>query len=392
MIFTEENDICYALNMNNRTARISNSPDASGDIIIPFSIKHQSFEFIITSISESAFKNNVKIKSISFSSNSQLLLIENEAFSHSSLQYITIPSHTSQLGERVFEYCNDLITVGFSDNSELIIISKETFSNSSIQNLTIPSKVEQLKEGWCDNTTKLTNVTIEAGNKHFSYYQNSKQIIVGKSDPKSDTFDSLVFVSRDIEQITIPDSIIYINSFSFSGCLTLKSITFSEGSELQMIDKNSFSNSTVEFLSIPSKVVELKEGWCHRTPRLNKVDISPLNENFAYLDHDQKMIVGKSRTNDGCFDILIFACRDMIRVIIPAYVRRISAFAFASCKRLKTVGLSEDSELFSIGEKAFANSSLESIFIPAFVSIIEKCTFLGCENLRTVKFSINSQL
>ena len=47
-------------------------------------------------------------------------------------------------------------------------------------------------------------------------------------------------------------------------CDQLKIVEIPDDSKLQMIDKYAFSWSAIESIKIPSKLVELKEGWCHQ--------------------------------------------------------------------------------------------------------------------------------
>lgn len=60
----EQFDIFYAINKEDLTALVINSPNARGDVLIPFLIKHDSQEFKIIGIYKESFKNNNKIKSI----------------------------------------------------------------------------------------------------------------------------------------------------------------------------------------------------------------------------------------------------------------------------------------------------------------------------------------
>ena len=77
------------------------SPKAKNDIIIPRTVKYYNFKYVITKIAKEAFKDNNEIESISFSLDSEIKLIEKDAFDNSSLQIISIPPKLEQLQDFV---------------------------------------------------------------------------------------------------------------------------------------------------------------------------------------------------------------------------------------------------------------------------------------------------
>lgn len=96
-----DNGIVLKLNKISSTAKIMNSPEARGDIIIPNSIIYKSKEYFIDSIDSDAFKNplslfvqNIK-KSVDFSQNSQIKMITSDCFDVS-IQCITFPPSLEQ--------------------------------------------------------------------------------------------------------------------------------------------------------------------------------------------------------------------------------------------------------------------------------------------------------
>lgn len=46
---------------------------------------------------------------------------------------------------------------------------------------------------------------------------------------------------------------------------------------LLQFKKNAFWESAIENLTIPPKLIELKNDWCYNTPKLNKINVNPLN-------------------------------------------------------------------------------------------------------------------
>ena len=230
--------------------------------------------------------------------------------------------------QNVFYNCRLLKSVDFGVNSELKIIDKNAFNMSSIESIFIPESVVVLVEGWCNNTGNLFNVVIDERNEFFKYIDDS--LIIGKSNKNNENYDILCFARRDIEQVIIPSYIKRISSYAFDCCKRLKNIEFSENSELETIGEYSFCNSAIENISIPSslkriernafenckeliqisfsenselrsigeyaltnssikdinipsKVELLKEGWCCNTPNLINVILSPKNKQFSKI-------------------------------------------------------------------------------------------------------------
>ena len=59
---------------------------------------------------------------------------------------------------------------------------------------------------------------------------------------------------------------------------------------------------------------------------------------------------------------------------------------------MKTAIFSNESELTTIGEDAFSNSSIEYIKIPKSVTIIGNCAFYNCKQIKSIEFNKGSKL
>ena len=362
-----ENGLTFELDTKDFGAKIINSPKARGIVFIPRSINYEFNEFKIKSINKNSFKNNINIKSIEF-----------------------------------------------PDDSEIQSIDSGAFADSSIESLSIPPNLTELKEGWCKNTPGLRNILISPKNKYFKLFD--KKMIVGKTDINSEVYDILIFANRDIKDALIPSSIKYISPFSFSYCSQLETIKFSEQPKIEIIGEHSFSHSSLEnidipkgitkigsnsfmwcknlrtinfselsnllaiekgtfshtsirSLTIPSSVKVLENGWCYEMSRLSNVSLSSENKNFLFFGNE--MIIGKSDPESDRFDVVVFACRDVERAVIPSYVKSIGSFSFSYSSCLETIEFSEDSELLSICEGAFSYSPIKNISIPQKVERLE---------------------
>ena len=177
--------------------------------------------------------------------------------------------------------CFSLLHIEIPFNSELQIIEREAFSSTIIEELFLPSNVSKLCDGWASFTQDLIEVTIDPNNKYYKNYEENEKLIFGKSNIDSDEFDVLVFACRniksfvippnikiiasnafedsDIEEIYIPSQITQICESAFAGCEELRKIVIPPDSNLQTIEINAFEESTITSIYIPPHVTQINE-------------------------------------------------------------------------------------------------------------------------------------
>ena len=371
----------------------------------------------IQNIRPFAFEKCWNIQEIEFEENSELKTIGENVFSSSNISRITIPRNVCQIGncafyeckkleffmlqegsklisipECLFKNCFMLKDVMFPERSSLRSIGASSFCNTSLKSIFIPSNVDDLKDGWCYKTCFLHNVVISQANKQYKNADENSQLIVGKNRNTSNCYENLIFASRNVSQVTIPEYVKNIKPYAFDNCKDLKSIDISEDSNLKNIDTYSFYSSSIESIVIPSKFDFFKKDWFLGITKLNKIIISPTNKYFKYTDESQQLIVGKNNIDDESYDNLIFACRDIKYALIPNYVKRIKSYAFENCCQLNKVEFNENSELIIIEEFAFTKSTIVQIKIPKSVTEIGNSAFFKCEELQSFELLEGSKL
>lgn len=141
--------------------------------------------------------------------------------------------------------------------------------------------------------------------------------------------------------------------------------------------------SGIEKIYFPASLKDLKEGWCQC--KLKKIIVSPKNEKFIFKE--DKYLIGKSDEKVDEYDNLLFASRAIEEISIPSNIKIISSHAFAKCSHLKKVEIQKNSNLQTIGAKAFSNTIIEKIFIPPKTSKICGDSFYNCNKLEKVEFS-----
>lgn len=428
--------ILYSLNQKEKTASVIGLDSLIDNIFIPYSIKDEaSNEYVVTIISKNAFNFSKSIKTIEFATNSEICIIEKSAFFGSSIENIKIPPHLTIIDEFAFSLCFQLKNIDIPDNSELETIKQGAFSICSLENFTIPSKLVNLEVGWCDRSPRLTKISVSSKNPLYSFYED--KYVLKKSSIEKENFDILAFSIRNIEIAMIPSFIEIIGPFAFNGCSKLheiefqgesklqkieecafsysaietfnvpsglieigqnsfcsceklKSIKISKNSKLQTIQKSAFLSTSIESFLIPKSLINLNDGWCNNTLNLNNVSVVENHPRFSL--YDDKYIIGKSTLDADDFDVLEFAARDIENVKIPSFIKTIGVCAFDNCKKIKNVDIQEDSNLQSIEDDCFYESSVVSFFVPPHVKQIGKSAFYLCKQLKKIEIPPNSEL
>ena len=222
-------------------------------------------------ISANAFEKCSQLVELKFQKDSKLKIIEECAFTNSSIASISIPSNLIHISQHSFAYCKKLHSIKISSNSSLKTIDKYAFLNTLIYEFTIPSSIVELKEGWCFNTPNLHKIEVEQNNKIFLNFEN--KFIIGKSIVTINEFDTIIIAQRNISEANIPYFIKQIGSYAFAGCKKLEKFDFQINSMLKLIDKYAFFESSIESLNIPSHVKDIGEYAFYSCDKLLIIEI-----------------------------------------------------------------------------------------------------------------------
>lgn len=231
-----------------------------------------------------------------------------------------------------------------------------------------------------ENQQEKLNKRIDQGNLVYSI--NLKEKTASVIDQKNFKKDIIIPRSVNYESNEYTITSISKRAFQFS---QIDTVQFSPDSSIQTIEPEAFFFSTIQCISIPPSLIELKTGWCSDTKRLSKVIISPNNE--IYKIHEDKFIIGKSSKKEKNFDVLVFAFRDAQEVTIPNFIKHIETCAFEGCKSIE---IPEDSILETVSYKAFCGSSIESIKFPSCLIELENGWCGGTPQLTKVQIDENN--
>ena len=192
-------------------------------------------------------------------------------------------------------------------------IGKGAFFYTIVETIHIKENVIELADGGNNGLISLKKIIIANENKNFKISDDGI-FCFGKSDPKSDEYDTIVFSNGNIANVTIPPFI-------------------------KKIGSGAFAYSKLESITIPKQVIEISEGSFSDCKELKKVD---------FEEKSELQIIGKFAFKNSSIE----------EIMIPQHVTKISKGAFLWCSSLQQIHIPDDSELQVIEEGAFSNSSL----------------------------------
>ena len=295
-------------------------------------------------------------------------------------------------------------SITYNDQSyPVVAIGERAFSSKlSLTNLTIPNSVTSIGKdafGGCSSLTKVEISDFAAWCKiEFENYPANPLYYA----------HHLYLNGEEIKDLIIPNSVISIGSYAFSGCSGLTSVTIPNS--VTSIGNYAFYDcSGLTSVTIGNSVTSI--GWSafYGCSGLTKVEISDLAAwcrikfelqrpsvtmydpysnplyyaNHLYLNGEEikDLVIPNSITFIGSYAFV--GCSGLTSVTIPDSVTYISSGAFGDCSGLTSVTIGNS--VTSIGEYAFVGcNGLTSVTIPNSVTYIGYYAFLGCSGLTSV--------
>ena len=179
------------------------------------------------------------------------------------------------------------------------------------------------------------------------------------------------YQTAKLETVILPKTIAAIGQNAFSGCQSLKNVSFPEGAKIIMIGNSAFSNcGSLTNMKLPEGLKFIDSGAFQMS-------------GIARVDFPSTLLLVGSSAFWTCSNLstITFAPND------PTTIRlKIDGGAFQGCYMLNSVSLPP--QLRYIGGGAFENCGLTSIIIPSAVQKIEANAFSGCNNLNYVQTEI----
>lgn len=290
------------------------------------SLEYASLGSGIDAIGESAFSGCIQLKEITIPDN--VSIIGNYVFKKCiSLKSLTIHNGVSNIGYGAFMGCTSLKNVKIPDsvyfmsscvfyncsNLEEVILSKQlnyipdsSFSNcSKLENITLPSGITQIKSNAFSDCTALKVIKIPQNVDYIanSAFQNAGTAFSVASSNKTYSSENGVLYNADKTTLykfpaykpgsyKTPDSVTKVSSYAFSYCKKLDKVTIGEG--IKKINKNTFNNSSIKELALPSTLKTLKNPL-NETNTINLANIT-IPESNQYFSSVSGMLYSKDKS------------------------------------------------------------------------------------------------
>ena len=186
---------------------------------------------------------------------------------------------------------------------------------------------------------------------------------------------------KNLTAITIPDSVKKISTHCFEGCTGLSKVVLPDG--LKAIDEYVFKDCTsLEEVIIPDSVTKIAKGAFSGCSSLSKVVLSRKLKTICEEAFEKCKIESIVFPDSlAAIEKDAFMECPFTRLHIPSTVKSLSGFHGTP---LEEVILDEGIE--TIGEECFCGcTSLVSLSIPESIKMIDRAAFMDCTTLRTLK-------
>lgn len=351
---------------------------ADTDIVIPCTYEEKA----VTGIGNSAFEGCKKITKVSIQDN--ITTIGNRAFYECiNLEAINIPTTVTVIEGYTFYCCKSLKSItlhesieeineyAFASCYELERINYNVISLASLSYSSVFNYAGEYSNG----------VVLNIGNKveyipSYMFSGNSyiEEIVFEESSACAEIRDSAFINCTKLSKISMPDSLARIGDNAFGYCNSLKNIEIPKN--VTYIGADAFrSCNGLTSVTIGDGVTEIgdsafKECYYLKEINYNATEMSDLDDNSNYVFS----LCGKNIAG--------------ITLNVGNNVKRIPANLFyanyAEITNIKAVNFEAESVCESIGENAFAYTTLESVIIPDSVLTIGVDAFDNCECLTSI--------
>lgn len=268
-------------------------------------------------------------------------------------------------------------------------LSEEHFADTDLEELITKSKIEKY------NVEYDGDFAIDKNNVLWYYKGGSTDVVI---PDRVKVIGRSVFVNHDeIANIKLPEGLLGIEDYAFSGCTRLRKIKIPDS--VEDIGTCVFSDCTrLERISIGSGVKQLGHMCFWTCDNLKGIDVSESNTVFAsykgvLYDKSYNVLIKCPQGFEGKFvafkkvgkicEYAFSGCSKLEKISFNHNIEYIGEAAFFNCCSLIKVELGEN--LHYIGSCAFSECVLlDNVKIPKTIEYIGSSAFYGCRSLRNV--------
>jgi len=320
----------------------------------------------VTSIGQYAFSYISTLNSFTISSNSELVSINDYAFTGcSNILNFDIPAKVSLIGEHSFEECTALRNVSFADTCKIEKISLKAFSGCyALTYINLPDTIREIGDFAFENCTCLVG-----GADGFKLPETLEILGV-----------AAFYGCQSLNDITIPEKIEIICSQTFSDCYMLENVIWN--SNIKIIYEEAFFNTPYK-TPIPNTVFEIHDSAFasekDKPATFSGMDIELGNDSDGVSLTIYDKAFNRSAVRSVVFGakIVEIGSNAFAESLIEAVdftnlkITKIGDYMFDQCAGLNTVTMTGNTTINTIGDAAFKETAITSFDFSNILSIGE---------------------
>jgi len=422
-------------NVINSTLDFTGAKGFKGDLVIPDEVMIEGYPFYVTNIAGNSFYNTditaltlpKTLKTISGSAFFTLgaynrpierivvpegvTYIGNNAFYGSHVNYVELPKKSlTELSSSAFYSCD---IKGIEIPGSVGVVRASTFYGSKMNWVILGEGITEIQENafWATNigSLKLPSTMKKIGNSAFGSCSILSSLTINKglesvADNAFDNCNSLykVFSFATAMPAGLETALVQTGAKIGSSRVTYSvSDLFKTGTAFGTVKVRSdldswFDADGVKYLPTKagSTTVAAVDGSYITTDRKVKVgkNITYGGKNYTVESVANYLLCGQTFMTDLDYSYpsesvpagLAYNAKNLKRVILPASVKAIGAYSFASTDSLDRIDLPEGLE--TIGLASFYYSGLKELTVPANVTLMDNASVSGCKRLSKLIF------
>lgn len=318
------------------------------------------------------------------------------------IKTVYIPSTTTKIGDYAFYYCSGLTNLTFAENMPDLVIGAYAFAYSGITSLTLPKGLQVISSGAFQRCESIQSVVIPASVTEIAtnaFYNNvSLTSVIFEEGSQLETIGTYAFCYDPITSISFPQSIKTISDCAFQHCKSLLTVNFEgsdteEGSSLEKIGQRAFANCT-SLTSFAFPYCGVDEAGVY-----NKITLGTTTSVHLFEGNSNLSQVYLSEAITSISNLFV-KCSSITTIVVAEHSEnfRVSetepiilnvdgtAIQFLFGRRKGVFEIPEG--VTEIGNYAFAGQTdITKIIIPKTMKTINDYAFYNCFNLVEVEFA-----